>query len=171
MTFGNPVVTRLSKITSTFYNTEWFCFRILMSLVSNRNRGLSSPNCHFYTKLKGDLVNSINYFLGLNQHNYADIGSNLLDLVFSNFADLSVDHVEYGLVQPDHFNPQCQFDFLNCNISYKRFSPGDYAVLYNALSNYDWSSLYNETAVDAIVDMFKRCCNSSHRFSCSFSLY
>jgi hypothetical protein len=25
-------------------------------------------------------------------------------------------------------------------------------VLYNALSNYDWSSLYNETSVDAAVD-------------------
>jgi hypothetical protein len=41
----------------------------------------------------------------------------------------------------------------------------DYAVLYNALSDYDWSSLYNETAVDTTVGRFKSCCNSSHRFS------
>jgi hypothetical protein len=40
----------------------------------------------------------------------------------------------------------------NCNISYKRFSAGDYALLYNAVSNYDRSSLYNETSVDAAVD-------------------
>jgi hypothetical protein len=36
--------------------------------------------------------------------------------------------------------------------SYKRFSAGDYAVLHNALSTYDWSSLYNETSPDAAVD-------------------
>jgi hypothetical protein len=40
----------------------------------------------------------------------------------------------------------------NFNISYKRFSAGDYAALYNAPSTYDWSSLYNETPVDAAVD-------------------
>jgi hypothetical protein len=40
----------------------------------------------------------------------------------------------------------------NCYISYKRFSAGGYAVLYNAFSNYDWSSLYNKTSVDAAVD-------------------
>jgi hypothetical protein len=38
---------------------------------------------------------------------------------------------------------------LNCNIYFKRFSAGDY---YNAFSKYDWSSLYNETSVDAVVD-------------------
>jgi hypothetical protein len=32
------------------------------------------------------------------------------------------------------------------------FWAGDYAVLYNALSTYDWSSLYNETSADAAVD-------------------
>jgi hypothetical protein len=32
-----------------------------------------------------------------------------------------------------------------------RFSAGDYSMLYNALSNYDWSSLYNKTSADAAV--------------------
>lgn len=36
------------------------------------------------------------------------------------------------------------------NICYKRFSAGDYAVLYNILSPYK-SSLYNEIFVDAAV--------------------
>jgi hypothetical protein len=40
----------------------------------------------------------------------------------------------------------------NSNIFYKIFSAGDNAVLYNALYTYDWSSLYNETSVDATVD-------------------
>jgi hypothetical protein len=41
---------------------------------------------------------------------------------------------------------------LNFNISYKRFSTVDYAVLYNALSICDWSSLHNERSLDAAVD-------------------
>jgi hypothetical protein len=40
----------------------------------------------------------------------------------------------------------------NFNFSYKRFSAGDSAVLYNVLATYVWSSLYNETSVDAPVD-------------------
>jgi hypothetical protein len=55
--------------------------------------------------LKGDLIYSATFFLGLYQHTYPDNGSNLLELAFSNFADRSVDHAEYGLVQPDHFHP------------------------------------------------------------------
>jgi hypothetical protein len=116
------------------------------------NYNLPSPNCYFYTELKGDVIHSTTCFLCLNQHNYPYSSS--------NFVDLSVDHAEYGLVQPDHFHSPFIIDFTmpvghykhNCNISYKRFSAGDYAVLYNALSNYDRSSLYNETSVDAAVD-------------------
>jgi hypothetical protein len=84
----------------------------------------------------------------------------LLDLVFSNFADLSVDHPDNGLVQPDNFHPPFTIGCTkpvrrskqNCNIFCKRFSAGNYAVLYNSLSTYNWSSLYNETSVDAAVD-------------------
>jgi hypothetical protein len=42
---------------------------------------------------------------------------------------------------------ECQLDIIN-----KRFSAGDYAVLYNVLSTYVCSSLYNETSVDTAVD-------------------
>jgi hypothetical protein len=84
----------------------------------------------------------------------------LLDFVFSNFADLSVDHAEYGPVQHDHFHPPFVTDGVipvrhhkqNFNISYERYSAKDYVVLYNALSTYIWSSLYNETSVDAAVN-------------------
>jgi hypothetical protein len=40
----------------------------------------------------------------------------------------------------------------NFNIVYKILSAGDYAVVFNALSSYDWSSLYNETSDNAVVD-------------------
>jgi hypothetical protein len=39
-----------------------------------------------------------------------------------------------------------------CIISYKRISADDYVVLYNALSVYDWSSLQNDTSVNAAVE-------------------
>jgi hypothetical protein len=35
----------------------------------------------------------------------------------------------------------------------KRFSGGEYTVLYSALSVYDWSSLYKEISLDAAVDI------------------
>jgi hypothetical protein len=105
------------------------------------NYGLPSQNYHSYTKFKGDRIHFVTCFLGLNQHSYPENDRNLLDLVSSNFADLSVDHAEYGLVQPDHFHPPLIIDSTmkirrfkhNFNNVYERFSAGDYAVLYNAV--------------------------------------
>jgi hypothetical protein len=54
------------------------------------NCGLRSPNCYFYTKLKGDLNHSATCFLGLNQYNFPDTGSNLLDIVYSLFQILLI---------------------------------------------------------------------------------
>jgi hypothetical protein len=48
------------------------------------------------------LIHCFSYFLGLNQHTYPDNGSNSVDLVFSNFSDLSVDRSAHGPVEPDH---------------------------------------------------------------------
>jgi hypothetical protein len=49
---------------------------------------------------------------------------------------------------------QYQFDVLkNSYISYKRLSAGDYPVIYNVLTNYDWSSLCNKIPVEAAVDL------------------
>jgi hypothetical protein len=81
------------------------------------NSGLASLNCHFYTKLKGDVTHSATCFLGLSQHNYSDSGSNLLDLVFSSFADLTVDHPANRLVQPDNFHPRF---IIDCTMPVRR---------------------------------------------------
>jgi hypothetical protein len=63
------------------------------------NCGLLSPKCHFYAKLKGDLIHSATCFLDLNQDNYSDNGSNLRDPVISILLlSLTV---------------QCQFDVIN----------------------------------------------------------
>jgi hypothetical protein len=71
----------LEKILDTFN------YRVLLLGDFNGfdwNSGL--PSHHFYTKLKGDAIHSATCFLDLNQHNYSDSSSNLLDLVFFKFC-------------------------------------------------------------------------------------
>jgi hypothetical protein len=34
---------------------------------------------------------------------------------------------------------------------YRKFSSGDYALLYNIISNFDWSCVYGTTSVDSAV--------------------
>jgi hypothetical protein len=99
----------------------------------------------------------------LNQQNHPVKGSSLLDLVFSNFVDISFDYVDHGLVHPDPFHPllniYCKIllrrNNQNFNTPYNRYSAGDYVLHYNTLLTYDWSALYNETSVDAAVDRLK----------------
>jgi hypothetical protein len=98
---------------------------------------------------------------------------------FSKFADESDYHAECGPVQPDHFqsrfNTECATP-LRCykqhfNKSCKIYA-GNYAVLYNALSAYDSSSLYNETSFDATVDRINAVPSEyikKHTYPASFS--
>jgi hypothetical protein len=63
-------------------------------------------------------------------------------------------------MQPNHFHPPFVIDCTmsvrrskqNCNVSHKRVPAGEYAVQYNALSNCDWPSLYNDTSADAAIE-------------------
>jgi hypothetical protein len=64
----------------------------------------------------------------------------LLHGIFTNFTDFSTDVAENGILQPDRFDSSFVIDFT-----------GYYALLYNALSIYDWSFLYNEMAVYAAI--------------------
>jgi hypothetical protein len=38
-----------------------------------------------------------------------------------------------------------------CEFSYRKYTSGDYALLYNILSNYDWSCVYGASSVDSAV--------------------
>jgi hypothetical protein len=38
---------------------------------------------------------------------------------------------------------------LNCEYSYRKYAAGDYTLLYNVLSNYDWACVYDTSSVDA----------------------
>jgi hypothetical protein len=41
---------------------------------------------------------------------------------------------------------------LSSNISFRKYSSGEYQMLYNTVYTYAWSPLYIETFVDAAVD-------------------
>jgi hypothetical protein len=111
----------------------------------DRNNASPSPNCHFYTKLKGNVINSAIFYLGLNEHNHPVNEFTFLDFVYSNFVYISLDYVDHGLVNPDHFQPPFIIDCTiplrrknqNFNTPCKRYAAGDYALLYNALLTYD----------------------------------
>jgi hypothetical protein len=51
------------------------------------NYGLSFPNFHYYTELKGNVIQSATSFLGSNQYNYPD---SLLDLFFLQILLISL---------------------------------------------------------------------------------
>jgi hypothetical protein len=88
------------------------------------------------------------------------VGSiNLLDLVFVNFSDPKLVPADSGLVTRDTYHPPFSIDVLlphinnnlNSEISYLIYSAGNYTLLYNLLSTYDWSSVYETTSVDTAV--------------------
>jgi hypothetical protein len=82
----------------------------------------------------------------------------MLDLVFANCTDLKSVPADSGLVVPDTYHPPLNIDVflpnvnnnLNYEFSYRIFTAGNYSLLYNILSAYDWSSVY-ETSVDVAV--------------------
>jgi hypothetical protein len=110
-----------------------------------RKRGLSLPNSHYYSKLKGDAIYTSTCLLNLNQC-IDNVGSpNLLDLIFSNLSDLRITPVNPGLIKPDNYHPPLIINIYlpfttsiqNYVYSYRKFSSGDYALLYNILSTFD----------------------------------
>jgi hypothetical protein len=65
------------------------------------------------------------------------------------------------VVAPDNYHPPLNLDFkvtldslptfLNLG---RNYGQGDYLLLYNTLSNYDWSCVLNEDSVDSAVYNF-----------------
>jgi hypothetical protein len=113
----------------------------------------------------------------------------MLDLVFANFSDLKLVPADSGLVMPDTYHPPFSTDVLlphvnnnlNSGISYLIYSAGNYTLLYNLLSTYDWSSAYETTSVDTAVasldaavrgtmeQAIPRCYNRKSKFPSWFS--
>jgi hypothetical protein len=122
-------------------------------------RGLSLPNSHYYCKLKGEAIYTSTCLLNLNQCIVTDHTSNLLDLIFNNLSDLDISPVDPGLIKPDIYHPPFIINvsllLSNCSqsvvCSYRKFSSGNYALLYHILSTADWSCVYGTSSVDSAV--------------------
>jgi hypothetical protein len=90
---------------------------------------------------------------------HTDGCTNLLDLIFSNLSDLCITPVNPGLIKPEYFHPplyiKIPLPFVICAqnyiYSYRNYTSGDYTLLYNIVSTYDWSSVYGTTCVDSTV--------------------
>jgi hypothetical protein len=73
------------------------------------------------------------YFLGLGQCVDADYSSNMLDLVFSNIADLHITFPDTGMVKPDVYHPPLSIEMplfvKTCSktneLSYFKYTCGD----------------------------------------------
>ncbi|PNF21153.1 hypothetical protein B7P43_G05118, partial [Cryptotermes secundus] len=125
----------------------------------NWENGTPLSSCHYYSKLKGDSIYTSTCFLGLRQCVEAVDTANMLDLVFANFTDLKSVPADSGLVATDIYHPPLNIDVLlpnvnsnlKCEFSYQNFAAGNYALLYNILSTYDWSSVYETSSVDVAV--------------------
>jgi hypothetical protein len=50
--------------------------------------GLPHANTHYYTKLRGKVIQNAACFLGLSQHNLTTQSNNLIHFVFANFSDV-----------------------------------------------------------------------------------
>jgi hypothetical protein len=121
--------------------------------------GLSQTNYHYYSKLKGDAIYTSTCLLDLRQCIDTVGSSSLLDLAFANFSELHINLIDSGIIKPDaYLRPFVVDIFLpfdtsthNCEYSYRKFASGDYTLLYNILSIYDWPLMYNITSVDDAV--------------------
>jgi hypothetical protein len=76
----------------------------------NGESGTPLPNCHYYSKLKGDAIYTSTCLLGLRQCVEAIDTPSMLDLVFANFTDLKSVPAHSGLVTPDTYHPPLSID-------------------------------------------------------------
>jgi hypothetical protein len=168
VTIDSPPDTRAEVIVNYFRFLEdkldTHNFRVVMVGDFNTtgfewNHGLSVPDCHYYSKLKGDAVYTSTCLLNMHQCIDAVGINNFLDLIFSNFSDIGITFLDSGIIKTGTYHNPLVIDIIlplvsptqNCEYSYRKFSSGGYILLYNILSNYDWSCVYDMNAVDAAV--------------------
>jgi hypothetical protein len=120
--------------------------------------GTPLPNCHYYSKIKGNLIQATSCLLGLYQHNSSVANGTLFDLVLTNINDLRVSVSDFPTVAPDNYHPPLHLnlkltvDFQPAIMTPQRsYKHGDYLLLYTTLSNCDWSCVLNENSVDSAV--------------------
>jgi hypothetical protein len=114
-------------------------------------------NSHYYTKIRGGIQNASCY-LGLQQSIFTVSDVNLLDFVFSNSHNVNVAMSDFELVVPDTYHlPLCpDLNILTSSsqsllYSFRNYPRGDYALLYEMLSSYDWSSVFKQSPVPLLL--------------------
>jgi hypothetical protein len=83
----------------------------------------------------------------------------LHDLVFANFTDLKSVPAASGLVTPNTYHPPLSIDVhlphvtnnQNCEFTYRNFAAGNYTLLYNMISTYNWSGVYEAASIDVAI--------------------
>jgi hypothetical protein len=107
--------------------------------------GLSLPHSHYYSKLKGDEIYTFTCLLNLGMCTDTVGSSKLIYLIFSNLSDSGITPVDPGLINPYNYHPpliiNIYLPFATCIqnyvYGYRKFSAGDYALLYNILSTFE----------------------------------
>jgi len=97
---------------------------------------------------------------GLSQHNFLATVAACLHFMFSSCTDFSfncdkhtrVHSVVYHFPFVTELKLPIRSSSLPSNISFRKYSSGEYQMLYNTLFTYSWSSLCIEMFVDAAVD-------------------
>jgi hypothetical protein len=125
----------------------------------NWTNGEPLPNSYYYNEIKVNSIHTTTCFLGLEQCNSSILNEALLDLVFSNVSDLSVSSSCFAVVTPDKYHPPLNLDLelifyvRHIPLSPQRnFAQGDYLLLYNVLSQVNWSCILNDNSVDSAVN-------------------
>jgi hypothetical protein len=113
---------------------------------------------------------------------------NLLDLVFANFHNVTVAISDFELVVPGTYHPPLCTDLnvltsssQSLLYSFRNYPRGDYALLYEMLSSYDWSCVFKQSSVHSAVNRLNSVvinslnqtvpytCLSQPKFPCWFS--
>jgi hypothetical protein len=121
--------------------------------------GTTLPNCHYCSKIKGNLIHATSRLLALYQHNSSVANNALLDLILTNINDLRVSVSDFPMVVPANYHPpfhlnlKLTVDFQPAVMTPQRsYKHGNYLLLYTTLSNCDWSCVLNETSVHSAVN-------------------
>jgi hypothetical protein len=150
--------------------------------------GFPKANFQYYTKIRGGIIQNATCYLGLQQCNFTVRRMNLLELVFANFHNVTVAISDFEWVVPDTYHPPMCTDLnilTSCSqslrYSFRNYPRGDYALLYEILSSYDWSFVYKQTSVDSAVNELNSVvvnslnqtvpytCTGKSKFPCWFS--
>jgi hypothetical protein len=122
-------------------------------------QGLSLPNCHYYSRLKGGAACTCTCLLGLTQTIETD-NSNQLDLVFTNFDNAGVTFADAGIGKAGIFHRHMAVDIdltfykfaYSSERSHCKYAAGYHCVVRNALTAYNWPEVCSNTTADAAVD-------------------